>query len=95
MKYMFSNKITTKHHWEILIVPTVYTKAELDYDVVVVNKTVTPNYDPHFIYDVSAGCELVLILSGERIVDISDGPAEGLKIANIIDRKKGMEVIED
>ena len=35
MRDIFSNKITTKHHWEMLMVPTAYTKAELDFDVVV------------------------------------------------------------
>ena len=59
------------------------------------NKTVTPNYDTNCIYDVSAGCEPVLIVSGESPVDISDRPAEGLKIAKIIDAKEGMEVIEE
>ena len=95
MRDMFTNKITTKQHWDMLMLPTAYTKAELDYDVVVGNQSVTPTYDPHCIYDMPAGCEPILIISVEKLVDTSDGPAEGLKIANIIDGKEGMEVIEE
>ena len=95
MRDMFTNKITTKQHWDMLLLPTAYTKAELDFDVVVGNLVVTPTYDPHCIYDMPGGCEPILIISGEKLVDTSDGPAEGLKIANIIDGKEGMEVIEE
>ena len=34
-------------------------------------------------------------MSGGKLVDTSDVPAEDLKVANIIDGKEGMEVVED
>ena len=41
------------------------------------------------------GCEPVIIIYGGKLVDNSDGPAEGSKIANMTDRKEGMRVIQD
>ena len=87
MRDMFTNKISTKQHWYMLMVPTAHTNEELDFDVVVGNQIVTPTYDPHCIDDMPDGCEPVLIISGEKLVDNSDGPAEGLKFANRIDGK--------
>ncbi len=42
MRDMFTHKITTPEHWNMLMMPTVYTIDELDYDLVVGNKVVTP-----------------------------------------------------
>ena len=41
------------------------------------------------------GCEPVIIIYGGKLVDNSDGPAEGSKIANMTDRKEGVKVIQD
>ena len=37
---IFTHKTTTKEHWDMLMMPTVYTRAELDYDLVVGADTV-------------------------------------------------------
>ena len=96
MRDMFTHKITTPEHWNMIMMPTVYTRAELEYDRIVGPDTVvTPSYDPHCITDMPGGCEPVLIISGERLVDHTTGPAEGLKLANIIEGKAGMSVIGD
>ena len=70
------------------MVPTAHTNEELDFDVVVGNKAVTPIFDPHWINYIPEGFDPVVIVSGGKLVENSDGLAEGLK--NI-----GMEVIED
>ena len=50
MRDIFTHKITTPEHWYMLMMPTVYTRAELDYDLVVGADTiVTPSYDPHCV----------------------------------------------
>jgi hypothetical protein len=65
--------------------PTVYTRAELDYDLVVGPDTVvTPSYDPHCESDVSGGCAPVAVLSAEKLRDYTDGPTETTKIANVL-----------
>ena len=95
MRDMFTNKIATKQHWYMLMVPTAHTNDELYFDVVVRNQAVTPILEPHWIYDIPKGCDPVVIVSGVKLVDNSDGPTEVLKIANTIDTKEGMEVVED
>lgn len=48
MRDIFTHKITTPEHWYKLMMPTKYTRAELDYDLVVGKDTVvSPSYDPH------------------------------------------------
>ena len=77
--------------------PTVYTREEVDYDLVVgANTVVTPSYDPHCANgDVSGGCEPVAVLSAEKLIDPTVGPAETTKIANILknDSRTGQYVI--
>jgi len=93
MRDMFTNKITTPKHWYMLMMPTAYTVEELRYDVVVGADTeVEPSYDPKCEL-ISNGCEPVKIISAERLVDESRGPAVGLEIADALDGKMGMNVI--
>lgn len=40
MRDMFTHKITTPEHWDMLMMPTVYHLWELEYDRVVGNDTV-------------------------------------------------------
>ena len=40
MRDMFNHKTTTPEHWNRLMMPTVYTKTEMDYDLIVGNDTV-------------------------------------------------------
>ena len=92
MRCIFTHKITTPKHWYMLMMPTKYTRAELDYDLVVGNNTiVTPSYDPHCVHDVSGGCHPIQIISGEKLVDHTTGPEEGKKIANVLKGRVGIQ----
>mmetsp|Transcript_32752 Transcript_32752/g.43667 ORF Transcript_32752/g.43667 Transcript_32752/m.43667 type:complete len:407 (-) Transcript_32752:106-1326(-) len=95
MRDIFTNKITTPKHWYMLMMPTVYTVDELRYDKVVGDDSVIvePSYDPNCAL-VSNGCEPVKVISAERLVDIQQGPAVGLEIANVLEGREGMSVIE-
>jgi hypothetical protein len=97
MRDMFNHKTTTPEHWNMLMMPTVYTKEELDYDLVVgADTVVTPSYDPHCANgDVSGGCEPVAVISAEKLRDYTEGPAETTKIANVLlnDPRTGQYVI--
>lgn len=96
MRDMFTNKITTPEHWNMLMMPTVYTKAEMDYDLIVGNTVVTPSYDPHCTNgDISGGCQPVAIISAEKLRDYTDGPAETALIASVLnnDNRTGQYVI--
>jgi len=85
MRDIFTHKITTEEHWNMLMMPTVYTKAELDYDLVVGKQVVTPTYDPHCTNgEISSGCEPVAVISAERLRDYIEGPAETTKIAEVL-----------
>ena len=92
MRDMYTNKITTPEHWYMLMQPTRYSKEDLDYDLLVgANTTVTPSYDIHCIDDVTAGCEPIEIISGERLVDVENGYTEGRKIAKVLESRTGIE----
>ncbi len=87
LRDMFTHKITTPEHWYMLIQPTVYTKEEMAYDLIVGKKDttiVTPSYDPHCVNDVSEGCHPVQVISAERLVESDTGPIEGRKIATVL-----------
>ena len=88
---MFSKKVTTAQHWYMLMQPTRYTKDEMTYDLIVGNATVTPAYDPHCLNDVSGGCEPIEIISAERLVKPETGPAEGRKIAKVLEGRNGIK----
>jgi len=91
MRDMFTTKITTPEHWNMLMMPTVYRKAEMEYDLIVGNATVTPTYDPHCVTDVSGGCKPIEIISAERLVKPDTGPSENRKIAQVLANKTGFE----
>jgi hypothetical protein len=86
MRDYFTHKITTPKHWRMLMMPTVYTRGELDYDLVVGRDTiVTPSYDPHCENgDISGGCEPALVVSAEKLRDYTEGPSETELIANLM-----------
>ncbi|KAL7488015.1 hypothetical protein ACHAW6_013617 [Cyclotella cf. meneghiniana] len=86
MRDYFTHKITTPKHWRMLMMPTVYTRGELDYDFVVGPDTiVTPSYDPHCENgDISGGCQPVLVVSAEKLRDYTEGPSETELIANLM-----------
>jgi hypothetical protein len=97
LRDIYTHKITTPHHWNMLMMPTVYDRFEVDYDLVVgANTVVTPSYDPHCTNaEVSGGCEPVAVLSAEKLMDSTTGPAETGRIANILknDDRTGQYVI--
>ena len=99
MRDIFTHKITTPKHWYMLMMPTVYTRDELDYDLVVGTDTiVTPSYDPHCINgDVTDGCEPVAVISAEKLQDYTEGPLETARIANVLlnDERTGQYVIAE
>lgn len=85
MRDIMTHKITTPHHFEMIKEPTIFSKDEIAYDVVVGPDTVvTPSYDPHCVNDVSGGCHPVQIISAEHLVETSSGPAEGRKLGNVL-----------
>ena len=91
MRDIFTNKITTKEHWNMLMRPTGYSPDEVAYDVIVGNDTiVTPSYDPHCLRDVSNGCHPKQVISAERLVELDTGPEEGRKIALALTNRTGI-----
>ena len=90
MRDIFSHKLTTPEHWNMLLKPTEYKKNEIAYDFIVGGKVVTPSYDPHCINDLSGGCEPVAIISAEHLVEYDTGPSETRKIANILLKSRGI-----
>mmetsp|Transcript_29061 Transcript_29061/g.33762 ORF Transcript_29061/g.33762 Transcript_29061/m.33762 type:complete len:290 (-) Transcript_29061:181-1050(-) len=88
---MFTHKITTPEHFYMLMQPHRYRKAEMTYDLIVGNQTVTPAYDPHCVNEVSGGCVPIQIISAERLVEVETGPAEGRKIAQVLEGRTGIK----
>ena len=97
MRDIYTHQITTPEHWEMLVKYTFkYTRDELDYNTVVGNQTVTPNYDPNCEGSkVTDGCEPVAVISAEKLRDYTEGPPETAKIANVLlnDDRTGQYVI--
>ena len=89
LRDMFSKRITTKKHWDMLMRPENVQKETRSYELIVGNETVTPTYDPHCVTDVSGGCEPVAVISAERLVQPDTGPAEGRKIAEVLMGQQG------
>ena len=78
------------------MMPTVYTREELDYDLVVgADTVVTDAYDPNCA-TVTEGCEPVAVISAENLRDYTRGPAETALIASVLkrDSRIGDYVIE-
>uniref|UniRef100_A0A7S2IES7 Uncharacterized protein n=1 Tax=Helicotheca tamesis TaxID=374047 RepID=A0A7S2IES7_9STRA len=93
MRDMFTNKITTPEHWNMLMVPTAHTAEELDYDLVVGADTVVePTIDPN-CEKITNGCTPAKVISAEKLVDHQAGPQVALDIAKLIEGKAGMNVI--
>lgn len=84
LRDIFTHKITTQEHWNLLMMPTVYPKSSITYELIVGDQVVTPTYDPHCVEDVSGGCEPIAIISAEKLADYDEGPAETRKIAQVL-----------
>ena len=78
MRDIFTHKITTLEHWNMLMQPTAFSMEELEYDQVVGKDTaVTPAYDPNCDNgNVSGGCTPVAVISAEKLRDYTEGRAE-------------------
>ena len=98
MRDIYTHKMTTPIHWNMLMIPAGFSREEVDYDVIVGNKTVTPSYDYHCTNgDISGGCEPVAVISAEKLSDYTEGPAETRKIAQVLmnNEKMAKWVIEE
>mmetsp|Transcript_13669 Transcript_13669/g.31178 ORF Transcript_13669/g.31178 Transcript_13669/m.31178 type:complete len:568 (+) Transcript_13669:132-1835(+) len=95
MRDIFTHKITTPHHWNMLMMPTVYTRYELEYDRVVGDATVTPSYDP-MCATVTDGCAPAAVISAEKLREHDVGATETAAIANVLhnDDRMGQYVID-
>ena len=97
MRDIFTHKLTTPEHWHMLMLPTAYSKDELEYRLFVSNETaVEPSYDPHCGNgEITDGCEPKAVISAEKLVDYGEGPAETAKIARVLlnDDRMGQFVI--
>lgn len=87
-----SHNLTTLDHFKRQAQPGPYTESGKAYEDMVGNMAVEPTYDPHCVYDVN--CEPASIISVDRIVHPKQGPAESMKIAEALDGKLGITVIE-
>jgi len=87
-----SHRLTTTEHFKREAQPGPFVESGRAYEVMVGNMTVSPTYDIHCVYDLD--CEPVAIISIERLLDPILGPNESNKIAEAIDGKLGMTVIE-
>jgi len=96
MRDMFTNKITTPEHWNMIMRPEARDREDMTYDLIVGNDTiVTPSYDPHCPDDISGGCEPIQIISAERLLMNETGPQENRKIAETLVGKNGFENLID
>ncbi len=90
LRDIFTHKITTNYHWNLLMMPTVYSKSEVAYDLIIGNQTVSPEFDPNCVNKVSGGCQPIQIISAEKLVEMETGPDENVKIARTIEGKAGI-----
>jgi len=91
MRDMFNHEVTTPEHWRKLLLPHHYTKEELRYKWYVHDpENLTPYYDP-MCDTIAMGCYPARIISAEKLVVNETGPAEGRKIAELINGKEGFD----
>ncbi len=98
MRDIFTHEKTTKHHWNMLVMPTVYTREEMEqeYDLILDSGVaIEDEYDPNCA-KITEGCEPVAVISAENLRDYTIGPAETALIANVLkrDSRIGDYVIE-
>ena len=97
MRDYFDHKITTSAHFELLREPETYTYGELQWDVsncaTDINETnpLPLSYDPHCANEVSGGCEPVMVMSAERLMDPATGYDEHRHIANYLSQTPGVQ----
>eukprot|EP00521_Asterionellopsis_glacialis_P007570 CAMPEP_0195283624 /NCGR_PEP_ID=MMETSP0707-20130614/2100_1 /TAXON_ID=33640 /ORGANISM="Asterionellopsis glacialis, Strain CCMP134" /LENGTH=432 /DNA_ID=CAMNT_0040342815 /DNA_START=34 /DNA_END=1332 /DNA_ORIENTATION=+ len=97
MRDIFTHRITTPEHFEMLMQPSQFTESELSFETVVgENATILPSYDYNCImYLPDGGCKAKTVIQYEKLVEPSTGPAEANKMAATIVGKPGIEVIAE
>ncbi|EJK48025.1 hypothetical protein THAOC_33214 [Thalassiosira oceanica] len=95
MRDIYTHRITTPHHWNMVVMPTAYTRDELEYDSVVGDEIVTPSYDP-MCATVTDGCAPAAVISAEKLREHDVGATETAAIANVLhnDNRMGQYVID-
>jgi hypothetical protein len=94
MRDMFTHKITTPEHWNLLMVPTARSKEDMTYELIVGDAVVAPSFDPHCLGDL-VNCHPVEIISAERLVETETGKDEGRKIAQVLEGNEGIDLIAE
>ena len=91
MRDIFSNRLTTSRHWNMLMESTPDDRENVSFDLIVGDDViVTPSYDPHCVTDVSHGCRPKEIISADRLLVNETGPMETRKIASVLQGKQGI-----
>jgi len=87
----YTNEMVDEETWRMALQPHIYTEAEL----MAMPSSPEPYYDPHCINDIQNGCVPTEVVSFERILSNSTGPAEIAKLAATIQGKPGISMIEE
>ena len=91
MRDMFTHEKTVPAQWTMSILPNFFTKHEVRHGRFVgENDTVPDSYDP-MCSTVTKGCYPVAIIDPEKLVDPLYGPAEGRKIALLVNGTEGFD----
>ena len=93
MRDMFNHELTIPTQWFIATLPNFFTKFEMRHGRFVdANETdsLTHSYDP-MCATLTKGCYPVLVIDPAALVDHTDGPAEGRKIAELINGTVGFD----
>ena len=97
MRDVFTHELTTKEHWDDIMLKPFYTRAQLDLSNYVPEGTeVSPTYDPHCANgEITSGCEPVAIISADKLRNAAQGKYETDAIATALrnDDRTGKHVI--
>jgi len=96
MRDVSTHKATTLEHWNVLTMPTRFTREERNYDLVVgPNAVVIPSFDPHCAKgDVSGGCEVVAVVSIDRLQTYQKSFGETQKLLTAL-KKEGEDIVPE
>ena len=98
LRDIFTHKIVTREHWDELMRTPFSAREKLEYDRWAdPNIVVAPTYDPHCSNNhISQGCKPVEVISTDKLVDYTEGPAETTRVANalLLDPRMGDNIID-
>jgi len=84
MRDMFTHKVTTPAHWNMLTDPTAQDKHAMSYNIIVGDHVVVePSYDPNCL-KMSGGCTAKAVVSAEVLENPVEGKNETAVIATIL-----------